>query len=219
MGYRFLVARNYRLAGGMLGAAAFAAVLFVSSGLRALPQGGSIVEGSGSITQSGARMDIHQRSDFLATQFKSFDIGPGELVQAHQSSAAQRLLIRVDGASGTNIAGTLSARGQVILENPLGIQFSSGSVVNVGGLIATASKGLVANHGTINAGAGGVALSGARVENSGRVIANGGDVYFGAGDNHKHRAKLVAVGGVVEAKRLSRKGGKIVLEGREGNAG
>ena len=190
-------------------------LIVAMSSAYALPQGGVITQGEGRIARTETSIDIYQRSNFLATKWQSFDIATNENVRAHQAHQDMRLVIRVDGASGTNIAGSLSARGSVILENPLGIQFSAGSVVNVGGLLAVAAKGSVINHGDIRAGQAGVRLSGARVENNGRVIATGGDIHFGAGADDAYQAKLVSIGGVVEAKRLARKGGAIVLEGGE----
>ena len=114
--------------------------LAMGSAVEAAPRDGRVVEGSGSITQSGTHTDIHQNSDFLATRWDNFNIAAHESVQAHQPSSTSRLLIRVDGGGGTNIAGTFTANGITILENQNGVQFSRGAVVNVGGLLATSSR-------------------------------------------------------------------------------
>ena len=178
--------------------ALFLGVFAVAAAAQAGPEDGRIVNGSGSISQSGTHTDIHQNSDFLATHWGSFNIAAHESVQAHQPDASSRLLIRVDGGGGgaTNIAGNYTSNGITILENQNGVQFSRGAIVNVGGLLATSSRisgvsganwqlngtgGAVVNHGQIAAGAGGVVLAAVRVENHGKITAQGGDVSLGAG--------------------------------------
>ena len=174
-----------------------------ASAAQAGPEDGRIVNGSGSISQSGTHTDIRQNSDFLATHWGSFNIAAHESVQAHQPAASSRLLIRVDSGGtgtggGTNIAGSYTSNGITILENRNGVQFSRGAIVNVGGLLATSSRisgvaganwqlngtgGAVVNHGQIAAGAGGVVLAAVRVENHGKITAQGGDVALGAGSS------------------------------------
>ena len=181
--------------------ALFLGVFAVAAAAQAGPEDGRIVNGSGSISQSGTHTDIRQNSDFLATHWGSFNIAAHESVQAHQPDASSRLLIRVDGGGtgtggGTNIAGSYTSNGITILENRNGVQFSRGAIVNVGGLLATSSRisgvsganwqlngtgGAVVNHGQIAAGAGGVVLAAVRVENHGKITAQGGDVSLGAG--------------------------------------
>ena len=176
--------------------ALFLGVFALAAAAQAGPEDGRIVNGSGSISQSGTHTDIRQNSDFLATHWGSFNIAAHESVQAHQPGASSRLLIRVDGGGATNIAGTFTANGITILENRNGVQFSRGAIVNVGGLLATSSRisgvggahwqlngtgGAVVNHGQIAAGAGGVVLAAVRVENHGKITAQGGDVSLGAG--------------------------------------
>ena len=177
--------------------ALFLGVFAVAAAAQAGPEDGRIVNGSGSISQSGTHTDIRQNSDFLATHWGSFNIAAHESVQAHQPDASSRLLIRVDGGGGaTNIAGNYTSNGITILENRNGVQFSRGAIVNVGGLLATSSRisgvsganwqlngtgGAVVNHGQIAAGAGGVVLAAVRVENHGKITAQGGDVSLGAG--------------------------------------
>ena len=162
--------------------ALFLGVFAVAAAAQAGPEDGRIVNGSGSISQSGTHTDIRQNSDFLATHWGSFNIAAHESVQAHQPGASSRLLIRVDGGgAATNIAGNYTSNGITILENRNGVQFSRGAIVNVGGLLATSSRisgvsganwqldgvgGAVVNHGQIAAGAGGVVLAAVRVEKS-----------------------------------------------------
>ena len=174
----------------------FLGVFALSTAAQAGPEDGRIVNGSGSISQSGTHTDIRQNSDFLATHWGSFNIAAHESVQAHQPRSTSRLLIRVDGGAATNIAGSYTSNGITILENRNGVQFSRGAIVNVGGLLATSSRisgvggnhwqldgvgGAVVNHGQIVAGAGGAILAAVKVQNTGDIISKGGDVSLGAG--------------------------------------
>ena len=173
--------------------------LALGSAAEAAPRNGRVVQGSGSIERSGMHTDIHQRSDFLATRWDSFNIAAHESVQAHQPNSTSRLLIRVDGGGATNIAGSYTSNGITILENQNGVQFSRGAIVNVGGLLATSAHisgvagahwqlngsggGAVVNHGEITAGAGGVVLAAVKVQNTGDITSKGGDVALGAGSS------------------------------------
>ena len=64
--------------------ALFLGVFALATAAQAGPEDGRIVNGSGSISQSGTHTDIHQNSDFLATHWGSFNIAANESVQAHQ---------------------------------------------------------------------------------------------------------------------------------------
>ena len=180
--------------------AVFAGFFALTLGMtaHAAPQNGRVVEGTGSIERSGNHTDIRQHSDFLATRWDSFNIATHESVQAHQPNSTSRLLIRVDGGSAMNIAGSYRSNGITILENRNGVQFSRGAIVNVGGLLATSSRisgadgarwqldgtgGAVVNHGKITAGVGGVVLAAVRVQNTGDITSKGGNVALGAGSS------------------------------------
>ncbi len=221
----------------------FAIALMLSAAVMAMPQGGRITQGSGYIEQSGSHTDIHQNSDFLATQWSSFNIAKHESAQAHQPRAASRLLIRIDGAGPTNISGSYTSNGITIIENQNGVQFSRGAVVNVGGLLATSARikgitrskwmldgtgGAVVNHGTITAGAGGAVLAAVRVENTGTITSTGGDVALGAGEAFTvdfagglvgFEVKTGAVGAaLVNEGRVEAQGGIVKLTAQEAQA-
>ena len=164
-------------------------------------EGGSISSGEGTIETSAQHTDIRQSSSVLITDWRSFDIAAGESVQAHQPSASAKLLIRVGGNRATNIAGEFTANGVVILQNTAGIEFAQGSVVNVGGLIATSgrvstdhlndnggttisnSTASVVNRGAITGTNSDVVFVGAQVENHGTITIEGADVLLGAGES------------------------------------
>ena len=179
-----------------VGAGAFASV--ASAG--ALPTGGSVVAGNGSIHQNGKDMAIHQGSDKLAIDWQSFSIGKGNTVQFFQPSASAVALNRVLGSDVSVIQGALKANGQVFLINPNGVLFTPTAQVDVGGLVASTlnmttedflagnyqfkgdSAGSVINQGNINAAEGGtIALIAARIVNDGNITAHKGNVLLGAG--------------------------------------
>ena len=223
--------------------ALFLGVFAVAVAAQAGPKDGRIVNGSGSISQSGTHTDIRQNSDFLSTRWGSFNIGANESVQAHQPGASSRLLIRVDGGGATNIAGSYTSNGITILENRNGVQFSQGAIVNVGGLLATSSRisgvggnnwqlngtgGAVVNHGTITAGAGGAILAAVKVQNTGNITAKGGDVALGAGSSFTvdfagsmvgfEITKAASGASITNSGKIEAQGGVVALSAQEAQA-
>ena len=149
---------------------AFLAFFCVASA-SAAPRGGEILSGSGDLSDA---YNIRQYTDSLRTSWNSFDISAGEEVRIHQPSSRSSIVIGVRNGVGTQIDGTLSANGRVVLENPAGVEFGAGSVVNVGGLLASASSGSVSAQGVINAPSGEVhlqSLSKGEVVNVGGAIS------------------------------------------------
>jgi filamentous hemagglutinin family protein len=101
------------------------------------PQGGVVVGGAATITESGTKLDVHQHTQRAVIDWRSFDIEVGEHTQFHQPSAGAVALNRVKSADPSNIAGKLSANGNIILINPNGVFFSGSAQVDVNGLVAT----------------------------------------------------------------------------------
>lgn len=170
--------------------------------LHATPTGGEIVGGTGSITQTDIATTIYQSSQNLAVDWQSFDVNTNEKVNFIQPSTSSIALNRILGNNGSTIQGQINANGQVILVNPNGVFFTSTSVVNVGGIVASSldltpddfmngnyifnevlgTDGAVVNSGVINASLGGnVALIGKQVKNDGLISANLGSVVLAAG--------------------------------------
>ena len=168
----------------------FTLSLALWSGLAlAAPQGGEINSGRGDLSDSS---NINQYSKHLDTSWESFDIGSNESVNINQPSTDASIAIRVRNGLGTQIDGTLTANGNVALINPAGVEFGAGSVVNVGGLLASASGNTVKALGSITANTGDIHLQ--------SVSADAGSVF---------------VGDAVEATSLQVKDGSIVLEASE----
>jgi filamentous hemagglutinin family protein len=165
-----------------------------------LPTDGSIVAGSGSISQTAGSMTIIQSTAKMAANWQTFNIGAGNSVNFVQPSAASSALNQVLGSDVSVIQGNLTANGQVFLVNPNGVLFTPTAQVNVGGLVASTlnlsttdfmagnfnfagdSSNAIINQGSITAINGGnIALIAAKITNSGTLTANAGNVLLGAG--------------------------------------
>lgn len=165
-------------------------------GAAGLPQNGTVFSGAASGSVSGNQLTINQTSARAVVDWASFNIDAGKAVQILQPSAASAMLNRVTGdANPSQILGTLTANGTVMLMNPNGVMFGQNATVNVGSLIATTGNidvddflatggakitgamGNVINHGSITAQAAGlVALVAPSVTNQGSITATGGTI-------------------------------------------
>ncbi len=170
--------------------------------VSALPSGGNITAGNGSIQTSGGNMTIQQNTQRIITNWQSFSIGAAESVTFQQPNSSSTALNRVIGTDPSLIMGRLSSNGRVFLSNPSGVLFGAGAIVNVHGLIATTlsisdqdflndnyrffqdptrTLASVINDGRITAG-GFVGLFGPAVENRGVIMANLGSVVMASGE-------------------------------------
>ena len=182
---------------------AVAAALAVAPLAFGAPQGGQVVGGQASITQSGSTTTINQSSNRAAIDWQSFNVGAGETVRFQQPGRDSVTLNRVVGNDASAIFGRISADGQVLLINRNGILFGRSAQVDVGGLVASTANiatadfmagrmvfsepgkpgATVRNEGTITVGEGGfAALVGRGVENSGVIQARLGKVTLAAGE-------------------------------------
>lgn len=216
------------------------AVLAALAGMaQALPQGGQVAAGSGSINSAGNNMTVNQGSQKLIVDWQSFGIAAGESVQFVQPGADAVALNRVLGNNRSEIYGSLTANGQVFLTNPNGILFGPTAQVDVGGLVASTldissedflqgnyvfsggEDGSVINQGSLRAADGGViALLAPEVRNEGLVMAREGAVGLAAGtrvrldlaEGFSLEVEASAVDAVIENRQAIRaEGGIIVL--------
>ena len=248
----------------------------------ALPNGGQVVSGRADISTAGNQMTINQSSPQLIANWQSFNIGEQASVWFNQPDAGSSALNRIADQNPTEILGSLSANGQVMLVNPSGILFGKTARVDVGGLVAStlnisnsdylsgkyvfvngggagkisnegsitaASGGVVAfiapqagNSGTVRADGGSVAMLGGDqvtvsfadrglfsyiidkgavnplLENSGSLQADGGLVAMSAKDAQTLKQLAVNTSGVVRARSLQQKEGRIILSSEGGEA-
>ena len=183
-----------------LGACLTVSMAFAAPLPGALPTGAQVTAGTAQISTQGAQMTVQQQSDRLITNWQSFDIGSQASVNFVQPSASSVALNRITSQSPTEIAGRLTANGQVMLVNAAGIVFGQGSQVNVGSLVASsldvadqdfmqgksvfagAAGGTVVNLGSISVADGGLAaLIAPSVRNDGLITARMGQVVLAGG--------------------------------------
>ena len=111
--------------------------LTLNSGVvLANPEGGVITAGDGTLSTSGNTHTVDQFSSNLAAQYDSFNIAAQEKVIINQKVTDQ-FLARIMDQSASQIFGSISAAGRVLLVNPNGVFFKPGSSVNVNSLTAS----------------------------------------------------------------------------------
>ncbi|MFG1417359.1 filamentous hemagglutinin N-terminal domain-containing protein [Xanthobacter sp. V0B-10] len=189
---------NYTLAGA-------SGTVYVHGGQPSLfsgPQGGTVVSGTATITQTANLTNISQATDRAIINWQSFSVPATMVVNFDQPSPNSVTLNRVIGNEASIIDGAITANGKVFIVNSNGVLFTAGSIVNAGSLVASSlalsdndfnaanlaftsaggTAGYVRNSGVIVAADGGyVALLGSEVETHGRIVAHGGDILLGAG--------------------------------------
>ena len=171
---------------------------------QALPQNGQVSAGSAAIQPVGThQLDILQSSDRAVINWNSFSIAQPERVNFQQPSVNAVTLNRVTGNLTSEIAGQLTANGQIMLINPNGILFTPTAQVNVGSLLATTLDiadsdfmvnqlkfhqipnqplATVENQGTISVAEGGfAALVAPGLSNNGVINALGGTIALASG--------------------------------------
>lgn len=176
-----------------------------ASSVDAMPEGGIVRSGSGSVTQNGKEMTIRQDSGRLAMDWTGFSVGKDETVRFQQPGKDALALNRVTGNQQSVIDGSLLSNGHVLLVNPNGVVIGKNASIDVGGLVASTaqvkdnfmkefgnstgafslggvSDGKIINEGTIQAEGGLVALHAAKVENSGTISNTGGSAVLAAAD-------------------------------------
>src|SRR5215475_10783852 len=115
---RFLAVRMTRTGCGRSSAVRFAtmtaiaALLIAQRAALAGPVGGSVVEGSAGISQSGSVTNVNQSSNKAIINWQGFSIGANETVNFNQPGSSSVTLNRVIGNERSVISGALNANGQ-----------------------------------------------------------------------------------------------------------
>ena len=202
MRYRNRNQWKHRLTGMVLLAMA------LGGSVQAMPSGGTIRSGNGSIVEQGQTMTVQQNSNRMAIDWTQFDIAKNETVRYAQPDKNAVSLNRVTGGQQSLIEGNLNANGHVFLVNPNGVVFGKNASVDVGGLVASTTRlsddtmnrfgssqdslnlavdnennAAVINKGIIKAQGGLVALHASNVENSGTIANDSGMVALTAAKN------------------------------------
>lgn len=211
-----------------------------ASSVDAMPEGGVVRSGSGSVTQNGKEMTIRQDSGRLAMDWTGFSVGKDETVRFQQPGKDALALNRVTGNQQSVIDGSLLSNGHVLLVNPNGVVIGKNASIDVGGLVASTARvkdnfmkefgnstgafslggvsdGKIINEGTIKAEGGLVALHAAKVENSGTISNTGGSAVLAAADtltltpDTDGKLNFTVDGKVAEASALNK--GAITADG------
>ncbi|MGL4861011.1 MAG: filamentous hemagglutinin N-terminal domain-containing protein, partial [Enterobacteriaceae bacterium] len=198
----FSLWRLKRLAAALL--LAFASrYAFAAPAPQELPDGGQVVAGQVTISQSAVTMQIQQSSSSAVVNWNSFNVGSQAQVNIQQPNSSSALLNRVTGGSPSQIFGQIHANGQVYLVNSQGVFIAPGASVQSGSFVASTmgisdqdfmsgkrtfnrngSTASVVNEGTITAADGGfVALLAPDVRNEGLIVANMGTVAMAGGES------------------------------------
>ena len=171
----------------------------------AMPTGGQIQSGQGTIAQNGKNMTVTQQSGKMAVDWTQFNIARDEAVKFAQPGRDAVALNRITGGQKSVIDGALSANGNLFLVNPNGVVFGKTSSIEVGSLVASTAQlsdtfmksfagstanlnltigegnnSAILNEGTITAQGGLVVLHAAQVENTGTISNPGGTVALAA---------------------------------------
>ena len=127
---------------GRIGAVGLgAAGLLIAAAAQANPVGGQVVAGQADIVQTAPdRLDITQSTQKAIINWGQFSIGEGETTNFIQPGSNSITLNRVTGGDPSQILGSLTANGNVILLNQNGILFGPNSRIDVGGLIASTAN-------------------------------------------------------------------------------
>ncbi|MBC5785671.1 filamentous hemagglutinin N-terminal domain-containing protein [Ramlibacter sp. USB13] len=161
-------------------AATLAAVATIwSAAAAAQPSGATAVFGSVQVQQAGASMLVTTRNgagtNRSVIDWRSFSVPGGSTTHFQQPGADSLSINRVTGGRPSDIYGTLSSNGRLVLVNPAGIAVGKGAVVDTAGFTASTLA-----LGDDDAVAGRLRFSAGRgkgdVDVRGRILARSGDV-------------------------------------------
>ncbi|HTV62462.1 MAG TPA: filamentous hemagglutinin N-terminal domain-containing protein [Verrucomicrobiae bacterium] len=162
----------------------------------AIPTGGTVTQGTASISSSGAQMNIAQSSATALINWATFNINPGETVNFNQPSSTSVTWNQINDVNPSQILGNLNANGYVVLQNPNGFYIGGQAVITAHGVILTTATAApsfasggpwsfdappptaqIVNYGKINITGGGSAyLIASDIINNGAITAEGGSI-------------------------------------------
>ena len=174
---------------------------------NARPMGGQVVVGQAAIARTATATAITQpaNSPRTAVNWSSFDVGSQQSVIFQQPSPSAIVLNRVTGPDPSQIAGRITANGQIALVNQSGVVFYKGAQVDAAAVIVSAAgitdktfqsgrmvfdqaprpNARIENRGDITVKQAGLAaLVAPRVANSGVITAKLGHVVLAGATAH-----------------------------------
>jgi filamentous hemagglutinin family protein len=149
---------------------------------QANPTGGVAIHGQAAMTTNGNQLTVTTQNgagtSHSAINWQSFSIPTGSTTQIVQPSAASMSINRVVTNTPSQLFGTLSSNGQVVLVNQAGIAVGAGAFVDTAGFTASA-VGMTAQDamaGRLRFGGDGLTNTIGALMVQGNIIARGGDV-------------------------------------------
>ncbi|GEM_PF-3039057 len=164
---------------------------------------GPVGNGEVSLQQEGSVYTVTATDNAIA-DFTQLSITTDEVLNFNLPSATSSMLNRVIGSEASEFLGSIFSNGNIFIINPNGIHFGSQAVVNVQSLVASTlnlsnenflagnyalardpslAAGFILNEGEMTAARDGfVALVGGAVQNTGKIIADGGSVQLVGAD-------------------------------------
>ena len=158
----------------------------------AQPSGAQAIHGSASLAQQGNRLVVTTGNgvgtNHSAINWQSFSISAGQVTQFNQPNAASTSINRVVGNNPSQIFGTLSSNGRLVLVNPAGIAVGAGAVVDTAGFTASTLRmsetDAIAGRLRFDGGSGSLSVGG-------QILARNGDVFLIAPDVSTAASALV----------------------------
>lgn len=166
------------------------------------PSGLTIKSGGATTQTSGSHLTVTTTGPLTILNWGNFNIQSGEHTTFVEPSASSVVFNLIGGNTPSQILGSLSANGTVLLANPHGFYFGPNSLVNVGGSFVATTTALptdagfggsweftgapplakIINYGKIAAGQNqSLYLISEDIENHGNLTAPGGNVGLCAG--------------------------------------
>lgn len=219
--------------------ATLALALAVAFGSLALPAGanptgGVAVHGQASMATSGNRLTVTTQngagSGHSAINWQSFSIPAGNVTVFQQPSATSTVINRVVTNNPSQIFGTLSSNGRLVLVNQSGIAVGAGAVIDTAGFTASALRMSDADalagrmrfgDPTANmGGAGGITVGGRVIAREGDVVLIAPNIDIGAGAlvQAPNGNTILAAGQQVEITGRGLEGIRLVVQAPENQA-
>ncbi len=160
------------------------------------PLGGTVVQGTATITSQGSQLTI-KTSDRAQINWSSFNINLGETTTFVQPASSSVVWNRISDPNASQILGNLNANGYVILQNPSGFYIGGQAVLSAHGLLMTTSPAAVPDLAGTGAWQFNARPPGISIINYGQLTTDqGGSVFLLAHDIDNH-GSITAPGGKI----------------------
>ena len=144
----------------LLRKAAFVLMVLAAPSTLANPTGGTVTSGAATIQQNGSTLQVTTSTQNTTINWQNFSIGAGETTNFTQPSSSSVVVNQVTTQNLSQIFGSLTSNGQVVLINPNGVLLGPSAQVNTTGFTVDTGPGvLTLDTGvTLSGGVGPVTL-------------------------------------------------------------